>query len=362
MLIDPDIKKASTLPSQYYTSIEIFEKSKTFIFKPSWQFIGDTDLLIEPGQIHPFTLLDGYLNEPLLLTRDLDSKLHLLSNVCTHRGNILAECPGTEKTLRCRYHGRRFSLDGKFLSMPECEDAINFPTETDNLSKVQFRLWDKFIFASIDPGAPCEEFIGDMLKRLEGMPKAVYVFDSARSRDYEVKANWALYVDNYLEGFHIPYVHNSLNEKLDYGEYSGELYKYSNLQIGVAKRGESCFQLHETSPDFGKEIAAYYWWIFPNMMFNFYPWGLSINVIKPIDEDLTRISYLAYVSDPSKLDTGAGAGLDKVEMEDEAIVEQVQKGMSSSFYSRGRYSPLREQGVHHFHSLLYRFLNNTSPK
>jgi len=92
-------------------------------------------------------------------------------------------------------------------------------------------------------------------------------------------------------------------------------------------------------------------------MFNFYPWGISINIIKPIRKDLTRVSFLSYVLDESKIETGAGAGLDKVEREDEAIVENVQRGIQSSFYTNGRYSPKRETGVHHFHRLICDYMN-----
>ena len=183
-------------------------------------------------------------------------------------------------------------------------------------------------------------------------------YEPTRSRDYLVKCNWALYVENYLEGFHIPYVHSSLNEVIDYGAYTDELYDYCCLQLGIAKPGEECFTLSEISPDYGSEIAAYYWWVFPNLMLNYYPWGLSINIVRPLAQDLTKVSFITYVSDHSKLDKGAGSGLDRVEREDEAIVEMVQRGMQSSFYSRGRYSPKRERGVHHFHRLLTEFLNN----
>lgn len=356
--INPDIKKADTLPGEFYKSKEIYELSKNKIFTKSWQFIGDTDLIKIPGQIHPFTLLEGYLNEPLLLTRDAEDKIHCLSNVCTHRGNILIENPDVLRVLQCRYHGRRFELNGCFKSMPECEDAENFPTDRDNLSKVSFGMWNNLIFVSLNPMAPMESFISDIQKRMEGVTLGDMTYEPTRSRDYLVRANWALYCDNYLEGFHIPYVHSGLNEKLDYGSYTTELYKYCNLQLAFAKRGEECFTLHETSLDYGNEIAAYYWWVFPNMMFNFYPWGLSINVIRPLAENLTKVSFITYVADPTRLDKGAGSSLDSVEREDEAIVEQVQKGISSRFYDRGRYSPKREQGVHHFHSLLAEFLNS----
>ncbi|MCI0449150.1 MAG: aromatic ring-hydroxylating dioxygenase subunit alpha [Chlorobi bacterium] len=355
--INPDIRKASTLPAEFYRSEEIYQLSKEKIFAKCWHLIGDTDLVKIPGAVHPFTILEGYIDEPLLLTRDSDDNIHCLSNVCTHRGNILIENPDNLRVMQCRYHGRRFELNGCFKSMPECEDAENFPTERDNLAKIPFEIWNKFIFVSVNPLAPLGNFLNVISKRLNGVKTGELVHEPARSRDYLVKCYWALYVDNYLEGFHIPYVHSGLNEKVDYGSYANELYEYCNLQLAFAKPGEACFRLHETSPDYGSEVAAYYWWIFPNLMLNYYPWGLSINVVKPLTKDLTKVSFITYVSDPSKLDRGAGSGLDRVEREDEAIVEMVQKGVQSRFYDRGRYSPKREKGVHHFHSLLVKFLN-----
>lgn len=358
LFIDPDIRKAETLPSEFYRSEDIYNSLKVKVFKKCWHLICDTDKIKIPGTVYPYTLLDGYLNEPLLLTRDLNDNIHNLSNVCTHRGNILVENADVVNNMKCRYHGRRFELDGCFRSMPECEDAINFPRPEDNLSNVPFEIWHKFIFASLFPRYTHNDVFKNITSRLEGAVINEMFYEPSRSRDYLVKCNWALYVENYLEGFHIPFVHSSLNEVIDYGSYTTELYDHCNLQLGVAKPGEECFRLHETSPDYGSEIAAYYWWIFPNMMLNYYPWGLSINIVKPLAADLTKVSFITYVSDPAKLDKGAGAGLDRVEREDEAIVEMVQKGMQSSFYKTGRYSPKREQGVHHFHRLLTDYLNN----
>ena len=91
-------------------------------------------------------------------------------------------------------------------------------------------------------------------------------------------------------------------------------------------------------------------------MFNFYPWGLSVNVVKPLDINRTKVSFISYVYDPSKLEKGAGSSLEKVEREDEFVVENVQKGVNSTFYKAGRFSPTREKGVHHFHRLLAEFL------
>lgn len=350
--IDPDITRASTLPASFYAHPSWYARSRERVFARSWQLIGDTDQLRAPGQVVPFTLLEGCLDEPLVVTRDAGDGLHCLSNVCTHRGMLVCEAPGVEGALRCRYHGRRFSLDGRFLSMPEFEGVADFPRPSDDLPRVALGRWGKLLFASLDPEVPFDEFVGDMRARTEGLPLEHAVADPSRSRDYLVKANWALYCDNYLEGLHIPYVHAGLATVLDYGAYRTELFAWSNLQLGAASSGEDAIDLPPTSPDRGRRVAAYYFWLFPNTMVNVYPWGLSVNVVRPLGPDRTRVSFLSYVWDPSRLDAGAGSGLDRVEREDEVVVEGVQRGVRSRLYDRGRYSPTREAGVHHFHRLL----------
>lgn len=350
--IDPDINRAATPPSWVYTDGEFYESVRHRVFARSWQFIGDVTLARVPGQVHPFILLEHCLDEPLLLVRDRDDSLRCISNVCTHRGMLVCEEGGVEAHLRCRYHGRRFALDGKFVSMPEFEKTANFPTKADDLAPMQLAQWGPFLFAALDPACPFEEWIGPMRERIGWLPVDQCKLDPSRSRDYLVACNWALYCENYLEGFHIPYVHAGLAGALDYDAYRTELHRWSNVQIGIGRRGEAVLTPPGNSPDKGQLIAGYYFWLFPNLMFNVYPWGISINVIRPLGVERTRVSFLAYAWDPSKLEAGAGAQLDRVEREDEAIVEAVQKGLRSRVYTQGRYSPTREQGTHHFHRLL----------
>jgi choline monooxygenase len=130
--IHPNIAKARTIDTDFYTNPRYYEQSREKIFAPSWQFIGDTDMLKENGSAHPFVLLENYLDEPLLLTKDKEGGLHCLSNVCTHRGNLLVYRSCRLNQLSCKYHGRRFSLDGKFVSMPEFKEVENFTTEAAN--------------------------------------------------------------------------------------------------------------------------------------------------------------------------------------------------------------------------------------
>ena len=358
--IDPDIRVAKTLPARIYSDPDVFDAQRDRLFARTWHYAGSDDLVKVVGQVHPFTLLPGTLDEPLVLVRDATDRVRCLSNVCTHRGTLVVEGAGHLQQLRCRYHGRRFTLDGRFHSMPEFEGTRDFPSAADDLPNVPLGSWERFLLVSLAPAMPIADVIAPVGARLRGLPFAALTFDAAGARDYFVNANWALYIDNYLEGFHIPYVHSSLADTLDYGEYAVELSRYGVLQIGIAKQGEPVFALPADHRDHARAVAAYYFWIFPATMFNVYPWGVSVNVVTPLAVDRTRVSFLPFVWDESRRERGAGAGLDRVEREDEAIVEAVQQGVRSRLYDRGRYSPTRETGVHHFHRLLTEFMSGDS--
>ena len=329
--IDPDIRKARTLPSDFYTDGAFFESSKDKVFARTWQLLGGPE--IGTG-LTPFTLLPGFLDEPVLLVKGGDSS-HCLTNVCTHRGKILVEEPCTANLIRCGYHGRRYSLDGKFLSMPEFDEAEDFPSPADHLQRLPLAERGGFYFTSIDPAWPLEDFLN--AADVE-WPSGLRL---TSAHEYQVEAHWALYCENYLEGFHIPYVHKALNQIVDYGTYTTETFRYNSLQTGFDDDGK---------------VAGRYLFIFPNLMFNFYPWGVSVNIVRPVSPSETVVEFLTYVSDESLTDKGAGADLHGVELEDEAVVESVQKGIRSRFYSHGRYSPTREQGTHHFHRLIAEFM------
>lgn len=355
--IDPDITKAETLPASFYKDQSVFEALKKQVFLNSWQWIGDENLVGVAQSTYPFVLLDGFLTEPLVLTKNIENKINCLTNVCTHRGNLVVMDSGVSKKMTCKYHGRRFNLNGDFEYMPEFGDAKDFPRPCDNLHKFPLRKWGGFLFAGLNPAFDFQQVIDKMNERIGFLPLHEFKLNEALNKDFTVNAHWALYCDNYLEGFHVPFVHEGLNAILDYGSYETEIYEYCNLQIGYVDQAEAVFDLPKDHIDYGKNVAAYYYWVFPNMMFNFYPWGLSVNIVKPLTINKTKVSFITYVYDESKLEKGAGSGLENVEMEDEEVVENVQKGVRSSFYKAGRFSPTREQGVHHFHRLLAQFLN-----
>ena len=353
--VNPDIARARTIDTDVYNSQAYYELAREKIFVPSWQFIGDASVVSSIGKCHPINLLPGCLDEPLVLTRD-EKGIHCLSNVCTHRGNLVVYESCIAPQLRCRYHGRLFQLDGKFRSMPEFREVEDFPAATDDLPSLPLFRWGNLLFSSISNKYPAEKFLGKMLERVGWLPLEEFVFRPERSKEYLVNANWGLYCENYLEGFHIPFVHAGLNAVIDYRNYTTELFECSNVQIGIGKDQEGCFTLPAGHPDEGKNVAAYYFFVFPNLMFNFYPWGLSLNTVEPSGPGQTKVKFMTYIWKDELFNKGAGADLDTVEMEDEEVVENVQKGVRSRLYSHGRYSVTREQGTHHFHRLISSFL------
>lgn len=342
LVVDPDIRRAQTLPGEAYRSAELHAAVVERVLPTSWQPLVDV-AAPAAGHVAPVTLLPGCLDEPLVLAGD-GATLRCLSNVCTHRGALLCDAPGAASSLRCRYHGRRFALDGRMTHAPGFEGALDFPSARDHLPSLPLAQLGPLTFVSLAPAFAADELLAPVRRRLPSLPFERLTPDAAAARDYDVAANWMLYVDNYLEGLHIPFVHPSLAAALDFGGYRTELDARGSVQIGVARAGEDCFD--------GSDVAALYFWLFPNVMLNFYPWGLSLNVVVPLAVDRTRVLYRSYVLDEARRGRGAGAGLDAVEREDEAVVESVQRGIAARLYRRGRYSPTREAGVHHFHRLL----------
>jgi choline monooxygenase len=110
--VDPDIAVASTIDSAFYRDEAAYALARERIFARTWQWIGDLADVAEPCSLGPRELLPGLVDAPLLLARDGDGTLRCISNVCTHRGNILVKQSCRADQIRCGYHSRRFDLGG----------------------------------------------------------------------------------------------------------------------------------------------------------------------------------------------------------------------------------------------------------
>jgi choline monooxygenase len=350
--VDPDVTVARTLDKAFYLDAGVWQAAREAIFARSWHWLGPLDGSALPGSLVPHELLPGLLDEPVLLARDAAGSLRALSNVCTHRAKVLVDAPCRVDHIRCPYHSRRFELDGSLRFMPGFDGARDFPSPSDDLPRLPLQQWAGHGFVSLRPQWAFDTWSAEMHERLAWLPMHTWQADASRSRRFEFDAHWGLYVENYLEGLHIPFVHPALNQALDMQHYQYELGTASVLQLALARPGEAALEPPPGHRDHGLRVAAYYWWLFPNLMFNVYPWGLSVNVVEPLAPGRTRVQFRSFVADASLLGQGAGGALDPVELEDEAAVVSVQRGIRSRLYDKGRYSPQHERGTHHFHRLV----------
>jgi choline monooxygenase len=349
--MDPDsnITRASTLAAPLYFSAETFAAERDSIFASSWQLVGHVQQAVSPGDYFSFDLL----GEPLLVVRGEDGILRGFHNVCRHRAGPAASGCGNRRLFRCGYHGWTYRLDGTLLVTPEFDGVEDFDPREFGLIPVRLEEWFNLIFVNLDgEAAPLREYLGELPRQA-----AKFDFQSMKlfeRRTYDMKCNWKTYVDNYLEGYHLPSVHPGLSRELNYNAYTVEPYERHVRQWGPI-RGE---QPGDATPrrysQASGELTADYFWVFPNWMINCYPDNVSVNIVLPLEPERTLAIFEWYLPEKdldSETARKSVAFSDEIQMEDIAICEVVQKNLHSRSYSSGRYSVKQEKGVHAFHSM-----------
>jgi choline monooxygenase len=227
------LSRAATLPSRYYLDPVVLEREKERIFGSTWQLVARADELQRVGDFVPVSVLD----EPIVITHGLDGQLRGFYNVCRHRAGQVALTRGNRKSLQCRYHGWTYGLDGTLRACPEMEETEDFRKEDFGLMPVRVDRWGPFVFVCLSADAP------PLLEVLGTIPAEVasagYDVDHMRlveRREYLVECNWKVYVDNYLDGYHLPIAHPQLYKELDY-EATGST--SSGITRSSTRRSES---------------------------------------------------------------------------------------------------------------------------
>jgi choline monooxygenase len=337
---EPTLARAATLPARYYTDPVTLDEEQRNVFGRTWQLVGHASQVAEGGSW--CTAAVG--NEPVLITRAEDGALRAMSNVCRHRAGPVARGAGKRSSIQCRYHGWTYSLEGRLLGTPEMEGIECF--DRSGIALPQFRIeeWNGLLFVNLDRQAPSlAEFFGDLSAEMP--PNDYSGFRLAARKEWELDCNWKVYVDNYLEGYHIPIVHPGLFREIDYPNYRTDVRKNYSIQIAPTKRPERI----RTSEG---QSAVKYFWVYPNLMLNVYPDNFSTNLIVPLGAQRTLTVFEWYFRDADAQKVSETVSFsDEIQLEDIEICEAVQRGLSSSTYESGRYSPQRENGVHHFHGL-----------
>jgi choline monooxygenase len=343
-VIDPRLAFASTLPSRFYFDADVLAQENRTVFGRTWQLAGQAAQVAEAGQY--FTATVG--GEPVLVVRGADGVLRAMSNVCRHRAGPIARGEGKRPVLQCGYHGWTYSLDGRLKVTPEFDGVEDFDRASCMLPQFRVEVWNELVFVHLDPRSESlTDFLGELL---QDMPRVDYSgFRLAHRKTWELDCNWKVYVDNYLEGYHIPIVHPGLFRELDYSKYRTDVKRNYSIQVAPTRRPERIR---------GDDDVRYFW-IFPNLMLNVYADNFSTNLILPISPNRTATLFDWYFKDPESAKQQIEetvAFSDEIQIEDIDICEAVQRGLRSSTYDAGRYSPQRENGVHHFHQLYEEYM------
>ncbi|MBX9767391.1 MAG: aromatic ring-hydroxylating dioxygenase subunit alpha [Bdellovibrionales bacterium] len=345
----PDIQRSRTLPPETYTTEALHKSEQLKIFSKFWQFVGTSSGLEAPGAYRVVTVA----STSVVLIRQQNGQIKALINICRHRSGPLAAGQGQTKILQCKYHGWTYDLEGKLKGSPEFAPNENFDKASCRLPEVKIAEWGSFLFAAIDPVVSFEEWYEPVLKLFPS--SSVEGYSVFHNQSYPVKANWKIYVDNYLEGYHIPIVHPELFQELDYSKYTTEVFKWCSRQHSPARAVGTLYNQ-------GTDREAAYYWVYPNLMLNIYQGFIQFNTVVPNGVGGAEVVFDWSSKQDSETERNRfvpfKAFSDLVQEQDREICEDVQKNLNSGHAVSGPYSEKRETGVHHFHGLWWASLRS----
>lgn len=348
---DLPLAEASTIPASWYHDPGIARAERQKVFSDSWQFAARAEQVKDPGQ---FVTLD-IAGEPVLIVRQKGGDLLAMANVCRHRAaRIETRSEGTASRFRCRYHGWAYAVDGRLAGTPDFDGVQNFCKEESGLPRYQVDTWGPLVFVHLGkPKLTLSEFMRPVSERSGNMGVEKMKFGARRV--YEMQCNWKIFCDNYLDGgYHIPTLHPDLAKLVNMDTYHTILDGDASLQFSPLKATSAV-----RSGD-----AAHYWWLYPNFMINIYESTMDTNVVLPLGPEKCLCIFDFFFADTESEKAKAYieqslAVAHQVQLEDQDICEEVQRGLNSTSYDTGRFSVRREAGGYHFHQILARRLRST---
>ncbi|MEP6882891.1 MAG: aromatic ring-hydroxylating dioxygenase subunit alpha [Dokdonella sp.] len=346
-----ELDQARALSARYYFGEEMLAHEHDTVFARSWQLVARHAQLAEPGD----HVVEKIGKVPILIVRGKDGVLRAFPNVCRHRAGPLALCNGKgANALHCKYHGWTYTLEGQLRSAPEMQDAKDFEVDDIRLPALRAHEWQGLVFVALsDDVAPFDEVYAGIVERIAPIDLSAMHF--LRRETYDIDCNWKVYIDNFLEGYHLPHVHPGLCKVLDYRAYDTELFPWQVLQTSP---------LRDSGEIYG-EGEAFYYQIYPNIMLNIMPGRLQTNRVLPLGPGRCRVEFDFFYAQDDKAQSRIARDAefsDEVQLEDVAICEAVQLGLASGTYDAGRLCPKRESGVWHFHNMLRAAYSNGADK
>jgi choline monooxygenase len=364
--VDDDIRIAEGLAASTFTDRDWLARELGTIFRRSWLVVpepADDRPLVEQVAARGTRVPVTVLGHPLFLQRGWDDDgLRAFPNSCTHAWHPLVLGASRGPTLQCPQHGRRFDCAGTFVSQPSFTNLPDFPRACDSLQALPVASWLRMMLVNLDPHA-APFALPEVDATLAKLPPMV---ERGAIETREIAGNWKQHAWNFLDHFHIGYVHRAprgLADAIDLGSYTVELHERGVLQWVYAQNPADGFDplhlperfAHRADP--GRRVFALWWFVFPNLALNFYPWGLSVNVYEPVPEQpaRTRFVWLQFPTDRDKFAERERRWLSsQVDAEDVDTLALVSRGLRSGFAPRPRFSPTEERAGHWFHRAVAR--------
>jgi len=346
------LERASTIPAPWYTDERVAELERAAIFGGTWQAAARTDQLEKTGDF----VTTEIAGEPVVVVRGAEGKVRAFYNVCRHHAAaVVTEEFGQASNFRCPYHGWTYGIDGALKGTPDFDGVCEFDRAQNGLVPLRVEEWENFALVNLDAEAePLKLFLGRLIDRVKPLKLSTLRFFERRS--YDLNCNWKVYVDNYLDGgYHVPHLHKGLNSVLEYANYAIENEDRYCLQASPVKASNPGADADAAATRQGDR--AYYFWQYPNFMLNWYEGYLDTNLVVPLGVDRCRVIfdfYFAQTDDAAAAYNRQSIAVShRVQEEDVAICEAVQRGLHSRAYQAGRLSVRREAGEHLFHRLLH---------
>lgn len=350
-----DPRRSYTLPGSYYHGADIFEREKGSIFYKTWQYVGHVSSLAEPGRY----ITRKICEESVFVIRGKDGGLRAFFNVCQHRAHRLLKGDGRVKSvITCPYHAWSYELDGRLRAARASERVAGFDKSEFCLKPVRIEEYCGYLFVNLDPEAP------SFASQAEGLDAEMRSFsphpeklELAHRREYAIKANWKVVVENYSECYHCPPAHPGFsNGIVDLASYR---IKVNGLYHSHSSRAQSeNAAAYGFDPEAARAQEFGSWLIWPNVAIEVFPGGnLNVFHVMPTGPETTLQTVEWYFSKatPSRAEQEIIDYMhDTVRLEDVALVESVQQGLKSRGYGQGRFivdadlSDVSEHAVHDF--------------
>ena len=363
------IETANGLPNECYTGSAAFRLDRDHVMSNSWACIGfGSDVPVD------WAVPVNFMGYPILLTRNSEGELRVFHNVCSHRGMQLVTEAGKLGTglIRCKYHSWTYDFAGNLKGTPmiggtDSNQHKDFDPTVNGLKPIRAELWMDNIFINLSGDAePFKDFIAPLTNRWSKWvtPETLAELSPGIDAKMElvVKSNWKLAVENFLEAYHLPWVHPGLNS------YS-PLEKHYDIDRGKNYAGQGSSSYTTPAGDTGsisswpanEKNFAEYPVLYPNTLLGLQSDHFFTMTILPIDEttslERVQLMFLGEVATNAKYAEHRKSMVEswrEVFSEDIFAVEGMQAGRQSPAYQGGVFSPVMDQHTLHFHQWVAR--------